>query len=84
MESRMEVFAAIRRDARIESHSTRELARKHDVGRNMVKLALHSASPLVRRTPARTAPRLDPFKDDNDEKLTEDLSAPRKQRNTAT
>lgn len=83
MESRMDVFAAIRRDARIEGLSTRELARKYGVGRDTVRLALRSASPPVRKTPARTAPRLDPFKSAIDEMLTEDLSAPRKQRHTA-
>jgi len=40
MESRVEVFAQIRRDARVEGLSIRELARRYGVGRPAVRQAL--------------------------------------------
>ena len=45
----MEVFARIRRDARVESLSTRELARRHGVGRPTVRQALAQAEPPARK-----------------------------------
>lgn len=80
----MELFAAIRRDARVEELSIRELAKRHGVHRRTVRQALASAMPPARKTPTRSSPRLDPFKDAIDDMLRADLDAPRKQRHTAT
>jgi len=84
MGSRVELFAAIRRDARVEEVSIRELARRHGVHRRTVRRALGAAEPPARKAPTRSAPRLDPFKDAIDGMLRADLDAPRKQRHTAT
>lgn len=84
MESRVELFAAIRRDARVEGLSVRALAKRHGVHRRTVRQALASATPPARKTPTRSSPRLDPFKDAIDDMLRADLEAPRKQRHTAT
>lgn len=84
MESRVELFAAIRRDARVEELSIRELAKRHGVHRRTVRQALVSATPPTRKAPIRSSPRLDPFKDAIDDMLRSDLDAPRKQRHTAT
>ncbi|ROS57745.1 IS21 family transposase [Frigoribacterium sp. PhB24] len=83
MESRVELFARIRRDARVDGLSIRELARRHGVGRPTVRQALAQAEPPSRKPRVRTAPRLDVFKSAIDEMLREDLDAPRKQRHTA-
>ena len=83
MGTRVELFAAIRRDARIEGLSIRELARRHRVGRATVRQALSGAAPPPRKTPVRVAPKLGPFKFAIDAMLTDDLTAPRKQRHTA-
>ena len=83
MRSRVEVFAEIRRDARLEGMSIRALARKHQVHRRTVRQALSSACPPPRKTPHRIAPKLGPFKFAIDAMLTSDLTAPRKQRHTA-
>lgn len=58
----MEQFAAIRRDFRVEGLSIRELAVKYRVHRRTVRQALASAVPPPRKTPARSSPKLDPFK----------------------
>jgi hypothetical protein len=79
----MELFAAIRRDARVEGCSIRELADKYHVHRRTVRQALASAIPPSRRTPARTSPRLEPFKGFIDDMLRSDLDAPKKQRHSA-
>ncbi len=83
MKSRVELFAAIRRDARVEGLSIRALARRHGVGRRTVRQALPSAEPPPRKPRMRTAPRLEPFKAAIDAMLIEDTTAPRKQRHTA-
>ncbi len=62
MESRVELFAAIRRDARVEELSIRQLAEKHRVHRRTVRQALGSAQPPPRKTSVRTARVLEDFK----------------------
>ncbi|MCT3010576.1 IS21 family transposase, partial [Propionibacterium freudenreichii] len=84
MGSRVQLYADIRHDARVDGLSIRELARKHGVHRRTVRQALAAAEPPPRKRPVRTAPRLDPYKPAIDEMLTYDLTAPRKQRHTAT
>jgi transposase len=81
--SRVELFAAIRRDARVEEYSIRELARRHGVHRRTVRQALASAEPPGRKTPTRVAPKLGPYVEVVDAMLVADLDAPRKQRHTA-
>ena len=81
--SRVELFAAIRHDRRVEELSIRELAEKHRVHRRTVRQALASAVPPPRKVPVRSSPRLDPFKPAIDGMLRADLDAPRKQRHTA-
>lgn len=83
MESRVELFAAIRRDARVEDLSIRELADRHHVHRRTVRQALVSAFPPVRKTPVRVSRRLEEHKPVIDGWLKDDLDAPRKQRHTA-
>jgi len=83
MESRVDLYARIRHDARVEDVSIRELSRRHGVARETVRAALLRAEPLSRKIPERTATRLAPFKDAIDGMLTEDLTAPKKQRHTA-
>jgi hypothetical protein len=79
----VELFARIRRDARVKGWSIRTLARQHRVSRRTVRQALVSPEPPARRTPVRTAPKLDKYKAVIDQMLTTDLDAPRKQRHTA-
>ncbi|MCS3790032.1 ribosomal protein L37AE/L43A [Tsukamurella ocularis] len=84
MGSKVELLAQIRRDARVEGLSIRALVRKHGVHRRTVRQALSSAEPPPRKTPDRSAPRLDRFKPVIDAMLRPDVDAPRKQRHTAT
>ncbi len=81
--SKVEQFAAIRRDHRVEGLSIRALADKHRVHRRTVRQALEAAMPPVRKTPLRVAPRLEPFRAAIDDMLRADLDAPKKQRHTA-
>lgn len=83
MRVRMELFARIRRDARVEGLSIRGLAKRYQIGRDTVRQALSDPVPPARKPPVRSSPRLDPFKPAIDEILTEDTTAPRKQRHTA-
>ncbi len=83
MRARVEVFAVIRRDARVEGLSVRALAARHGVHRRTVRAALESAEPPQRKAPVRRSPRLDGFKPAIDAMLVEDTTAPRKQRHTA-
>lgn len=79
----MELFEAIRRDERRDGLSIRALADRHGVHRRTVRAALANAVPPVRKTAVRAAPKLGPAKGLIDAMLTEDLTAPRKQRHTA-
>ena len=79
--SKVELYAAIRRDARA-GMSGRALARKYNVGRRTVVKALASAWPEPRKKPAPRPSKLDSFKPVIDEILRADLDAPRKQRHT--
>ena len=63
--------------------SIRALANKHGAHRRTVRQALVDAKPPERKTSARGAPKLDPAKALIDAMLTDDLTAPRKQRHTA-
>jgi transposase len=80
--TKVELFAAIRRDSRLEGLSVRALARKYGVHRRMVREALSSAWPAPRKKLPPRKSRLDPFKDAIDRMLVGDLDAPRKQRHT--
>jgi transposase len=79
--SKIELYAAIRRDARA-GMSGRALERKYNVGRRTVVKALASAWPAPRKKPPPRPSKLDPFKPVVDEILRADLDAPRKQRHT--
>jgi transposase len=81
--SKVEQFAAIRRDHRVEGLSIRALADRHRVHRRTVRQALESAVPPPRKIPQRVAPRLEPFRAVIDNMLRSDLEAPKKQRHTA-
>jgi transposase len=78
----VELFAAIRRDSRLEGLSVRALARKYGVHRRMVREALSSAWPAPRKKLPPRKSRLDPFKHAINRMLVGDLDAPRKQRHT--
>jgi transposase len=80
--TKVELFAAIRRDARLEGLSVRALARKYGVHRRTVREALTSAWPKPRKRMPPRRSRLDPFKPAIDQMLWADLDAPRKQRHT--
>ncbi|MFQ5382124.1 MAG: IS21 family transposase [Dehalococcoidia bacterium] len=79
----MELFERIRRDRRKEGLSIRTLSRRHGVHRRTVRQALVSALPPPRVVPPRAAPALGPWKATIRAWLTDDLTAPRKQRHTA-
>lgn len=80
----MQLFEAIRRDARRENLSIRALADRHGVHRRTVRAALESPIPPPRKPRSSTAPKLETFKPVIDEMLRADLTAPRKQKHTAT
>ena len=80
--SRVDLYAAIRRDARSEM-SNRALQRKHGVGFRTVTAALESAWPKERKQPPKRGSRLDAYRVVIDDWLRSDLDAPRKQRHTA-
>jgi transposase len=80
--SRIELYAAIRRDSRA-GLSNRALQRKYGVGYRTVAAALGSVWPKPRRQPPKRTSRLDPCREVIDAWLHDDLDAPRKQRHTA-
>jgi transposase len=79
--SKVDLFAAIRRDSRA-GLSVRALARKYQVSRRTVRSALSSAWPAPRKPMPPRPSKLDPFKPVIDDILRADLDAPRKQRHT--
>jgi transposase len=82
--TRVELFEAIRRDARVEGLSIRELADRHRVHRRTVREALDSALPPARKPyPVRRCPAIDPWTVVIDAWLVADKDVPRKQRHTA-
>jgi hypothetical protein len=74
--SRVELYEAIRRDARRENMGIRELATRHRVHRRTVQQALASPTPPPRKARTFPAPRLDRAKPFIDAMLREDLDAP--------
>jgi len=79
----VELFERIRTDKREEDVSVRALARRHRVHRRTVRQALAAALPPSRRMASRAAPALGPHRPTIRAWLTDDLTAPRKQRHTA-
>jgi hypothetical protein len=73
----VELFAAIRRDARAEGCSIRELADRYHVHRRTVRQALASAVPPPRKTPELMLPRLARSQAAIDAMLRADLDAPK-------
>jgi transposase len=82
--SRVELFEQIRRDARLEGLSIRELAARHGAHRRTVRQALASAVPPPRKAyPRRDRPAIGPWTGVIDGWLVADREVPRKQRHTA-
>jgi transposase len=81
--SKVKLFAQIRRVREREGASIHELSRRFNVHRRDVRLALASPVPPPRKATTRAAPVLDRWKPTIDAWLTEDRTAPRKQRHTA-
>ncbi len=80
-QSKVELYAAIRRDARA-GVTGRALQAKYGVGWRTVQAATESVWPATRKQYPKRASKLDPFKSFIDEVLREDLRAPKKQRHT--
>jgi transposase len=79
--SKVELYAAIRRDARA-GMSGRAMEKKYRVGRRTIVKAVSSAWPERRKQLPPRGSKLDPFKPAIDGMLNADLDAPRKQRHT--
>lgn len=80
---KVELFEQIRREYEFGVGTIVGVARKFGVHRRMVRQALASANPPVRKPPIRKSPKLDPVRDFIDQILQADREAPRKQRHTA-
>lgn len=81
--SRVELYEAIRRDARRQGLGIRALATRYGVHRRTVREALVCPWPRPRKPRTYPARKLDPARVLIDAMLREDLAAPRKQRHTA-
>ena len=83
--SRVELFEQIRRARRVDpSVSIHELSRRFETHRRTVREALVSAVPVPRKAVVgRPCPVMGPWMAIIDQWLTDDLTAPRKQRHTA-
>ncbi|WP_424535550.1 hypothetical protein ACOZ38_36520 [Sphaerisporangium viridialbum] len=81
--SKVELFAALRRDSRIEKLSIHELSPRHGVHRRLVRETLSSPWPAPRKPGPQRASVLDPYKHLINAILRTNLDAPRKQRHTA-
>lgn len=73
-QGKLELFAAIRRDARLEGLSARALARKYGVHRRTATQALASPWPPPRKPLAPRGSRLDGYKPAIDRMLRADLT----------
>ncbi|MGW1994924.1 hypothetical protein [Embleya sp. NPDC001921] len=82
-QSKVDLYAAIRRDHRQIGLSQRALRRKYNVTWRTVRRALDGQWPGERKPPRRRETRLDPDKPLIDGMLRADLDAPPKQRHTA-
>ena len=80
--SKVQLYAAIRRDHRIEDLSIRLLAERYGVHRREVRKALQSVCPEPRKKMKPRGSRLDPYKPAIDAMLRVDLDAPLKQRHS--
>ena len=76
----MQLYEQIRRVREREELSIRALAGRFGVHRRDVRAALESSVPAPRRSPERSAPKMDEFKAIIDGWLEADRALPRKQR----
>ena len=81
--TRVELYEQIRKASRDEGLGIRALAARFRVHRRVVRQALRTAVPPVRKVPVRTSPVLGPWQGLVRQWLEEDKTAPRKQRHTA-